>query len=157
MAESRMVLANMQSTPLGNLMILREEGGDKRFMAIRLSAHDFKSVSDAFHEEKTVNLAPYTIMTNMATRFEATIEKVVINELTGGAYLVEMHLKKSDGQTIIVHSRPSDAVVIALMTKCPIFADTMVLEETMARSEQEIDGSQADWLANLDLSANPTH
>jgi bifunctional DNase/RNase len=52
------------------------------------------------------------------------VEKVVIYDVKNGAYLARIHLEKGFfmfKQKVVLDSRPSDAVALALRLKVPIF------------------------------------
>ncbi len=59
----------------------------------------------------------------------AQIEKVVINDLNNHTFYAKIYLS-SDGDTIEIDSRPSDAIALGTASNTPIYAAEHVLEET---------------------------
>ena len=56
-------------------------------------------------------------------------EKVVITSMTGTAYNAEIHIKQND-RSIVLDSRPSDAIALALRCDIPIFMNKWLVEFT---------------------------
>jgi hypothetical protein len=79
---------------------------------------------------------------------ESQVMKIVVNDLKENTYYALIHLIRG-GKEIIIDSRPSDAIAIALAVNAPIFISEHVIEK--ARTiDLEKDGDQLkDWLDNL--------
>jgi bifunctional DNase/RNase len=79
---------------------------------------------------------------------ESRVLKIVVNDLKENTYYALIHLNRG-GKEIIIDSRPSDAIAIALAVNAPIFVSEHVIEK--ARTiDLEKDGDQLkDWLENL--------
>jgi len=79
---------------------------------------------------------------------ESQVMKIVVNDLKENTYYALIHLIRG-GKEIIIDSRPSDAIAIALAVNAPIFVSDHVIEK--ARTiDLEKDGDQLkDWLDNL--------
>lgn len=65
-----------------------------------------------------------TLMSTMGV----TLERVEVTNLKEGTFFAQLLLKKSD-QQITLDTRPSDALGIAVRTKCPIFISEAVVDE----------------------------
>lgn len=103
------------------------------------------------------NVSPPRPMTHdlfgrVLTALGARLERVVISELKGSTYYAYLELHR-DGSKILLDTRPSDALAIALRTATPVFVTPAVLDQ--ARS-LEVSSEQADqerlqrWLESLD-------
>ena len=79
-------------------------------------------------------------MRNVLHDLGVSLERVVVTEFREHTYFAELHLVR-DGQPLIVSSRPSDAVALAVRTGSPLFASEAVLDE--AGQIAEIDGETA--------------
>ena len=59
----------------------------------------------------------------------ARIERVVISDLSDSTFFASIYLELgSDGEVVVLDSRPSDAIALALRAKAPIFVLDSVLE-----------------------------
>jgi len=79
---------------------------------------------------------------------ESQVLKIVVNDLKENTYYALIHLSRK-GEEIIIDSRPSDAIAIALAVDAPIFVAEQVIER--ARTiDMEKEGDQLkEWLENL--------
>ena len=69
------------------------------------------------------------------------IISIVINNLKENTYYAKIHMS-SHGSEVVVDSRPSDAIALALRSSAPIFVSEDVLEK---RNSENLD----QWLKNL--------
>jgi len=79
---------------------------------------------------------------------ESKVMKIVVNDLKDNTYYALIYLNRK-GEEIIIDSRPSDAIAIALAVDAPILVSERVIEK--ARTiDMEKEGDQLkEWLENL--------
>ena len=82
----------------------------------------------ALEIEKTTTPRPMThdLARNLISGLNATVEKVVVNELRNDTFYAVIWLRQ-DGETVTLDARPSDAIALALRCDCPIFVSEDVL------------------------------
>ena len=90
----------------------------------------------------------HDLIHNILKGLESQVMKIVVNDLKENTYYALIHLNRR-GEEIIIDSRPSDAIAIALAVDAPIFVSEHVIEK--ARTiDLEKDGDQLkEWLENL--------
>jgi bifunctional DNase/RNase len=90
----------------------------------------------------------HDLIFNLLKTLESRVMKIVVNDLKENTYYALIHLHRS-GKEIIIDSRPSDAIAIALAVEAPIFVSEQVIEK--ARTiDMEKDGDQLkEWLEKL--------
>jgi bifunctional DNase/RNase len=90
----------------------------------------------------------HDLIHNILKGLESQVMKIVVNDLKENTYYALIHLNRG-GEEIIIDSRPSDAIAIALAVDAPIFVSEHVIEK--ARTiDLEKDGDQLkEWLENL--------
>lgn len=64
-------------------------------------------------------------------RLEARLSMVVINDVQDGTYFAELHLWHRDHE-LVIDSRPSDAIALALRTETPIYLSDKVAQDSLA-------------------------
>lgn len=70
------------------------------------------------------------------------IQRVEITSLKDGTYYAQLILEHN-GEKVIIDSRPSDSIALAVRTKCPIFIAEEVVEEA-ANEISEITGESVE-------------
>ncbi|MEI8378391.1 MAG: bifunctional nuclease domain-containing protein, partial [bacterium] len=56
------------------------------------------------------------------------LQKVVIDKLENNTFHAKLYILKEDGQEVVIDSRPSDSVAIALRAQAPVFAEDEILK-----------------------------
>jgi bifunctional DNase/RNase len=79
---------------------------------------------------------------------ESQVVKIVVNDLKENTYYALIYFNRK-GEEIVIDSRPSDAIAIALAVDAPIFVSEQVIEK--ARTiDMEKEGDQLkEWLEKL--------
>ena len=90
----------------------------------------------------------HDLIHNILQGLESQVMKIVVNDLKENTYYALIHLNRR-GEEIVIDSRPSDAIAIALAVDAPIFVSNHVIEK--ARTiDLEKDGDQLkEWLEKL--------
>jgi bifunctional DNase/RNase len=68
-------------------------------------------------------------MKQILDTFQASLTQVVISDIKGNTFYANLYLN-IEGKEIIVDSRPSDAIALAVRVKAPIFIAESVVEVT---------------------------
>jgi len=77
------------------------------------------------------------------------VESVEITELKENTYYASVHLNLS-GRQVMIDSRPSDAIALALRTKSPIYVAKAVLEaSSMLQQNEEGSESSVENVSNV--------
>lgn len=73
----------------------------------------------------------HDLFKNVFSLLEVRLSMVVINDVNEGTYFAELHLWHQDKE-LVVDSRPSDAIALALRTQTPIYLSDKVAEGSLA-------------------------
>ncbi len=117
----RRVALDQQSNPLVLLVDMDETIalpiwiGQAEAMAIALRLQNVQPPRPMTHD----------LLSAVIRQLQATVTRVVVSDVRDATYFAEIHLTR-DGQALVVDSRPSDAIAIALRTDAPIFVDDKV-------------------------------
>jgi len=110
----------------------------------------FEANAIAMKLKKIASHRPMThdLIHNILKTLESQVSKIVVNDLKENTYYALIYLNRR-GEEIIIDSRPSDAIAIALAVNAPIFVSEQVIEK--ARTiDMEKEGNQLkEWLENL--------
>ena len=126
------------------IMMLQEVGEGERVLPIYIGAPEASAIHYA--TEGIVPERPLThdLLVNVVRGLGAEFSKIVITEVRDHTYYAELHFSFA-GSEIVISSRPSDAVAVAIRTDTPIYASEDLLKEvsrrpvaSSAESEEEI-------------------
>ncbi|MBM4306696.1 MAG: bifunctional nuclease family protein [Deltaproteobacteria bacterium] len=79
---------------------------------------------------------------------ESQVMKIVVNDLKENTYYALIHLHRR-GEEIVIDSRPSDAIAIALAVDAPIFVSDEVIEKARTIDFEKEGDQLKEWLENL--------
>lgn len=85
----------------------------------------------------------HDLIKSLCSRFGATVEKIVINDIKESTFFAEIYLKGARQEELLVDARPSDAVALALTIGCPIYitekvaAYTVSIKDLLAEAESD--------------------
>jgi len=78
----------------------------------------------------------HDLLKNILGEVGCSVDSVEITELKENTYYAMVHLKLS-GRDLLIDSRPSDAIALALRTKSPIYVAKAVLEASSVLQQNE--------------------
>lgn len=109
----------------------------------------FEANSIAMKLESVVYSRPltYELIVSIIDSLSSKVDSVKIHSLVDNTYYAYITLRLSDGRTVDIDSRPSDAINIALRTNCPIY----VSEEILSKSNQKEENIEdlKEWIESL--------
>jgi len=70
----------------------------------------------------------HDLLKNILEKLDAKVKKVRITELKGNTYYANIDLMAKEGE-VIIDSRPSDAIALALRTNSPIYVAKKIIDE----------------------------
>jgi hypothetical protein len=70
----------------------------------------------------------HDLLRNLIVELGIHVERVVVTSLRDNTFFAVIEMKTSDGNTMVLDSRPSDAIALALRADCPIYVDAEVIK-----------------------------
>ncbi len=145
--------------PLTNMpiVILKDLEGKK---ALPIWVGIFEANAIALEMEQVTTPRPMThdLIKNILEGITAHVNRVVVNDLKDNTFYAVISLN-FNGSEVLVDSRPSDAIALALRVNAPIFVETKVIEEARSidfteqvagkESNEEMGEDWKNWLENL--------
>jgi len=124
------------------IVLLKERAGD-RFLPIWIGAVEATSIAFALQGVVTSRPMTHDLMRDLLSNLEVSVDRIVVTELREGTFYAEIRMT-SDGESVTVSSRPSDAIALAVRATVPIFADESVLEEAGIHIDEEEDSDEVE-------------
>ncbi len=93
-------------------------------------------------------------MKNILKELNAKVDKIEITDLSDNTFYASIHILTHDQRSIVMDSRPSDAIAIALRTTAPIYVDKKVMEKSrridLSKTGDEDSTKQQKWAEILE-------
>lgn len=127
------------------VVMLREDGIDRpRVLPILIGGPEASAIHSAMEGIVPPRPLTHDLALTVIQTLGATLEKVVITEVREHTFFAQLHLRTAAGE-LVVSSRPSDAIALAVRATAPIFANEALLDEAaieVPESEAEEDGDE---------------
>ena len=113
-------------------VLLRDARG--RSVLIVIGKFEAMAISLALEGHSADRPLPYDLLNNVVNKMGGTVERILIDDLWNNTYYAKV-LLASDGKTLEVDSRPSDAIALGLRARAPIYMAEAVLEKAAVQEE----------------------
>ena len=148
-----MTIKGLMIDPITNMpiVILRDHEG-QRVLPIWVGVFEANAIALQIENVQTPRPMTHDLLKSVIETLRATVERVVVCDLKENTFYATIHLRIS-GRELLVDSRPSDAIALALRTQTPIFVEDAVLQSahTADSSPDTSDLTRLQkWLENLD-------
>ena len=110
------------------VVVLVDLSGQKA-LPIWIGVFEAEAISRGLEEVVTLRPMTHDLMKQILDTFQVTVKRVVIHDLKENTFYANLYLSV-DGEELIVDSRPSDAIALAVRVKAPIFVSESVIEAT---------------------------
>lgn len=124
-------------------LILTEKEGSKR-LPIIIGAFEAQAIALEMEQIKPPRPMTHDLLKNIILGHESSVREVVISELHEGTFFAQIHIQ-SQGNSIELDARPSDAIALAIRFQAPVYVAEEVLHEAGIEADdvrQETEGKQ---------------
>ena len=143
------IRALMMDPNSGTPIIILKDVQSDTMLPIWVGAYEANAI--ALEIEKIAPPRPMThdLLRNLITELGVQVERVVVTSLRDNTFFAVIEMRNSDGERMVLDSRPSDAIALALRADCPIYDDMAIskasqnklpgdeVEETELRATEE--------------------
>lgn len=144
----QMVVGGLTLDPVTKTPIVILKAGDNKLnLPIWIGLLEATAMATELEGIKMARPMTHDLLKNILNELGGTVESVEITELKENTYYALIHLTVS-GRALVIDSRPSDAIALALRTKSPIYVAREVLEASSVLQQPE-EGKEAPGVANV--------
>ena len=132
------------------IVVLKAKDNEETILPIWIGAFEANGIAMKLQEVEPPRPMTYDLMKNIITSMGGTVDRVVINDLRDSTYYAEIYIVQGNN-TLVIDSRPSDAINLALRFGAPIFVEEEVLEKSeVPKPEEDEEKKQLrEWLENI--------
>ncbi|HKG78721.1 MAG TPA: bifunctional nuclease family protein [Pyrinomonadaceae bacterium] len=145
------IRALMMDPNSGTPIIILKDVQSDTMLPIWVGAYEANAI--ALEIEKIAPPRPMThdLLRNLIVQLGVQVDRVVVTSLRDNTFFAVIEMHNSEGDRMILDSRPSDAIALALRADCPIYVDMEVIKAsrntlpTEESEESEIGSSEEEW------------
>jgi bifunctional DNase/RNase len=144
------IRALMMDPNSGTPIVILKDVNSETMLPIWVGAYEANAI--ALEIEKIAPPRPMThdLLRNLIVEMGARVERVVVTELRDNTFFAVIEMRTGDGGAMMLDSRPSDAIALALRADCPIFVDMEVIRASRNTVEAGEDESEATGVEDED-------
>ena len=134
------IRALMMDPNSGTPIIILKDVQSDTMLPIWVGAYEANAI--ALEIEKIAPPRPMThdLLRNLIVELGVHVDRVVVTSLRDNTFFAVIEMHNSEGDKMVLDSRPSDAIALALRADCPIYVDMEVIKasrNTMPTEEGE--------------------
>ncbi len=110
------------------VVVLVDVAGQKA-LPIWIGVFEAEAISRGLEDVVTLRPMTHDLMKQILDTFQVSLDRVVICDLKENTFYASLYLTV-EGKELVVDSRPSDAIALAVRVKAPIYVSESVVEST---------------------------
>src|SRR5829696_2263443 len=136
------IRALMMDPNSGTPIIILKDVNSETMLPIWVGSYEANAI--ALEIEKIAPPRPMThdLLRNLIIELGIQVDRVVVTSLRDNTFFAVIEMRMSDGNRMVLDSRPSDAIALALRADCPIYVDAEVIKAS--RNNVQPDGESEE-------------
>lgn len=127
------------------MMLLQEVDGDRRLLPIYIGHPEAAAIHHALEGLEPPRPMTHDLLLTVMEELGGTLREIAVTEVRDHTFIAELHLDSAGGE-LVISSRPSDAVALAVRRQVPIVASNELLDEAGQVPEVDDDTGEAEIL-----------
>jgi hypothetical protein len=112
-----------------NPVVILVDLAGKKALPIWIGVFEAEAISRGLEDVVTLRPMTHDLMKQILDTFRVSVIRVIIHDIKDNTFYANLYLNV-DGKELVVDSRPSDAIALAVRVKAPIFVTESVIEAT---------------------------
>lgn len=131
-------------TRTGTPIVVLNDAENRRALPIWIGTAEASAIIRQLENIKSARPMTHDLMFNMLTQLGYRVTRIEINDLNSDTYYASIYLEDQSNKEIIIDSRPSDAIALALRAEANIFATANVVADGTISTDQARDEAEAE-------------
>ena len=116
------------------IIVLKEKDGE-RLLPIVIGLFEAQAIYIKINNLPTVRPFSHDLMTDIISNLGGKLDRILVDELKNDTFFAKLFVKTGNGKELIIDSRPSDAIALALRNDCPIFVNEEVIDQVNSEEQ----------------------
>lgn len=150
--EIEMKIKGLVVDPISKMpIVVLEDTRSERILPIWIGVFEANAIALTIENVPTPRPMTHDLLRNFLEKLDISIEKIVVNDVRNNTFYALIHCRHDDHR-IVIDSRPSDAIALALRMSSPIFVEDEVVRKAHGlKFDDNVEGSEKlrKWLEGL--------
>lgn len=116
------------------ILVLRDASTDN-ILPVWIGVLEARAIAAEMENIRFSRPMTHDLIRNILTDVRVSVEKIEVTDLAEGVYYASIHMDTSGGH-VVVDSRPSDAIALALRMSAPIYVESKLLRKAGKGGEE---------------------
>ena len=148
--EVEMRIRGLMMDPSANtpIIILKDVNGDG-MLPIWVGAFEANAIAVEIEKLGTQRPMTHDLVKNIIWELGASVRRIVITDLIENTFFAVIEIVR-DGEVVVIDSRPSDAIALALRADCPIYVNQEVIDSSSPPiADQSQQNDDNEWSGEM--------
>ncbi len=150
--EIKMKIKGLVVDPISKMpIVVLEDLQKQRMLPIWIGVFEANAIALKIENISTPRPMTHDLLKSFLDKLNISIEKIVVNDVRDNTFYAMIHCR-CNNQSLIIDSRPSDAIALALRVDSPIFVEEDVVKKAHSlKFDESLEDSEKlkKWLENL--------
>jgi bifunctional DNase/RNase len=150
--EIEMKIKGLVVDPISKMpIVVLEDPGSERMLPIWIGVFEANAIALKIENIVTPRPMTHDLMKNVFEEMGLQVKRVVVNDVRDNTFYALIHCRHN-GQSLIIDSRPSDAIALSLRLDAPIFVEESVVQKAQSiKYDEKLESSEKleKWLEDL--------
>ena len=150
--EIEMKIKGLVVDPISKMpIVVLEDPRTDRILPIWIGVFEANAIALTIENIPTPRPMTHDLLKSVLDKLDVAVEKIVVNDVRNNTFYAIIHCRCKD-RPVLIDSRPSDAIALALRMNSPIFVeDEVVTRAQSLKFDENLEDSEKlrQWLENL--------
>lgn len=150
--EIQMKIKGLVVDPISKMpIIVLEDPQTDRILPIWIGVFEANAIALTIENIATPRPMTHDLLKSFLEKLEVAVDKIVVNDVRNNTFYASIYCRYKD-RLVLVDSRPSDAIALALRMNSPIFVEDEVVRRAQSlKFDENLEDSEKlrQWLENL--------
>src|SRR5512143_1604452 len=125
--EIEMKVKGLVVDPISKMpIVVLEDPSNEQILPIWIGVFEANAIALTIENIPTPRPMTHDLLKSFLEKLEVAVEKIVVNDVRNNTFYAMIHLRHRD-QPVVIDSRPSDAIALALRVNSPIYVEETVV------------------------------
>ena len=132
-------------------IVVLEDPTSERILPIWIGVFEANAIALTIENIPTPRPMTHDLIKNFLNKLQISVDRIVVNDVRNNTFYAVIHCQHN-GQTLLIDSRPSDAIALALRMSSPIFVEDDVVKKAHSlKYDETFEDSEKlkKWLESL--------
>ena len=143
-------------TATGTPIIVLNDKDNRKALPIWIGSAEASAIIRKIENIKVLRPMTHDLITDIIQKTGYKVDRVEINDVENDTYYSSIFLMNDSGEEIVIDSRPSDAVAVAIRVEAPIYVSAKVLADGSVSCDAAKDEEESQEFKNFIQNIKPS-